>query len=509
MSNVLQEEDAIQRDVHSYDEAVELTGHGRYNYLLLITCCIISNAVALDMFGFSLVVAAATCDLRLGITETGILASAPFAGVLFAFPWGYYADTRGRRRALLLSTSVGFTFAAASSLAPSWQVMLVLKIIGSSFSTSSFTLTMTYLGECVDNEHRSRYLFIMNSMNLASEIVSFGLAYFILPLPFHWQIPWIAINYRSWRMFTFIIAFPLGIGAFLVFCLYESPKFLANKDENILALEILQKIYRMNGGKEEEFPVKHLRRSVVENNKEDSIWSSIVKQTFPLFRPPMLWRTLQLFYLIILCCTTNNVFLMWFPTMVNLFFNSISGDATNIGFCEAVIQNITVNGFNEPEHDVCDDTISANTIYSGVILGLVFTTINLVTSWLASRRRLVLMVCYLVSAVSCVMVGLLARPMASMIFFALIQTSAIGIGSVASYFVDLYPTAYRGLVTSLGMMAARLTSFAGVNVIGVVILDHCNLTFYCWAVFVLSGVAVALMLPSDRKTSDKTQIGCT
>lgn len=36
----------------------------------------------MDMFGFSVVVAAATCDLQLGIVETGILASAPFAGSL-------------------------------------------------------------------------------------------------------------------------------------------------------------------------------------------------------------------------------------------------------------------------------------------------------------------------------------------------------------------------------------------------------------------------------------------
>lgn len=32
------------------------------------------------MFGFSVVVAASSCDLNLGLTETGVLASAPFIG---------------------------------------------------------------------------------------------------------------------------------------------------------------------------------------------------------------------------------------------------------------------------------------------------------------------------------------------------------------------------------------------------------------------------------------------
>lgn len=61
------------------------SGHGFYNYFVLAACCVISNAVAIDMFGFSIIVAAATCDLQISIVETGILASAPFAGSLFHY----------------------------------------------------------------------------------------------------------------------------------------------------------------------------------------------------------------------------------------------------------------------------------------------------------------------------------------------------------------------------------------------------------------------------------------
>nr|BAM18765.1 synaptic vesicle protein [Papilio xuthus] len=229
------------------------------------------------MFGFSMVLAAATCDLQIGITETGILASAPFAGVFFAFPFGYYADTGGRRRALLLSTIVGFTFAALSSFSTNWQMMLAFKILGCSFSTASFALTMAYLGECVGSKQRSRYLIIMVSMDLACEVVSNGIAYFVLPLTFHWPIPWLFITYTPWRLYTLILALPLGIGALLLLCLYESPKFLANKGDTKEALNLLRRIYVINGGIEEKFPVKQIKQPEEINSKTDTIWSSLKK----------------------------------------------------------------------------------------------------------------------------------------------------------------------------------------------------------------------------------------
>lgn len=92
---------------------------------------------------------------------------------------------------------------------------------------------------------------------------------------------------------------------------------------------------------------------------------------------------------------------------------------------------------------VCDDSITLMTIYSGLALGFFFAIINLLASQLASWRRLVLICCYLVAALSCILVGLLTEPVATMIFFILIQITAIGIGSVSSYFVDLYPTSNR------------------------------------------------------------------
>ncbi|RVE43384.1 hypothetical protein evm_011969 [Chilo suppressalis] len=481
-------------DAYDLDEALELTGHGHYNYQLLTACSILSHGVALDMFGFNVVLAAASCDLELGIVESGALASAPFAGVIFAFLWGYYADTRGRRRAILLSSSVGFIMAALSSLAPCWQAMLALKLIGCSFSTASFSLTMTYLGECTGPKLRDRYIFIMTSANLASEIVAF--AYFLLQLNFIVPITWLAITYRPWRLFTFIMASPLGMGAVMIYFLQESPKFLAERSSSKETVKVLKVIYEMNGGKKDDYPVKDIKMDHSERRNE-RFWSSLMKQTTPLFKPPLFWITLQLFYLMTIAISTNNVFIMWFSIFVNLFFNSLTVDNDNGSFCERIVSNLTV-----PQSDsiTCSDTISSNTLYSGMLLGLFYTFVTLLVSRIASWRRLVLITSFTIAAISGILVDLLKEPWANLIVFVLLQGTLLGIGSVASYFVDLYPTACRGLAMSLAMMTARLVALAGVNAVGAVIVNHCSLTFYAWTVLIAGGVIVVFFLPAHKVT---------
>lgn len=473
--------------------------HGSYNYLVLVTCCVITLAFSLDMFGFSVVVAGSRCDLNLGLTETGVLASAPFTGVMTAFPWGYFADTRGRKLALLISTSGGFFFAALSSISPSWQFMLAVKIIGCCFSSAAMMLTTTLVGECTGTKHRSAYLFIMNSLNLASEFFSFGVALVILPLEFKVSIPWLAITYRPWRLYTFICALPLGIGAVMMLFLHESPKFLANKGEDEKALDVLKKIYQRNGGNIVNYPVKAINMEGQAKKQKVSFCESLLKQTIPIFKPPLLWRTIQLFYLLAICCATNNVFVMWYPTIVNLFFNSFSSQlAYEKTFCEKVFGNVT--GEDGYEKSICIDTISTNTIYSGMLYGLFFCVVSLASAKVASYRRTVLITTLVVSGVSGLLTNL-KDPIANMIFFTLLQATCVGIASLMSYFVDLYPTSYRGLVTSLGIMAARLISFAGINVTGAVIANNCGATFYFWSAIVFSGVVLSLFLPSDNEAN--------
>lgn len=39
-------------------------------------------------------------------------------------------------------------------------------------------------------------------------------------------------------------------------------------------------------------------------SENESFWSSIVKQSVPIFKPPLLSKTAQLFYLLLIICST-------------------------------------------------------------------------------------------------------------------------------------------------------------------------------------------------------------
>ncbi|CAG4946254.1 unnamed protein product [Colias eurytheme] len=474
-----------------FEEALDLTGNGRYNYLALFACSIICIAVSLDIFGFSVVVDAAACDLELTIQQVGLLVSSPLVGILFAYPWGYLADTRGRRLAILISTSVGFVFSFLSSFAINWQMMLAAKVIGSSFSLASLTLIMTYLGESVTTKHRNEYLFLMNSVNLAAEMFSFGLALLLLPISISIPLPWLSITFVSWRLYTLVMSLPLGMGALLMLCLEESPKFLFSNGQEDKALDVLKKIYRTNCGKSE-YPVKALKKGN-DIKKSISFCGSLARQTVPVFTPPLLWRTLQLFYLVILVIAINNICLMWFPMMLDLVFNSVTVSGT---FCESLVKNVTIS---RPLQNICQEPVAMKTLTAGLLTSLFFGLLNLSVTKLAVWRRSVLMSAYLMSAISCVMVSILRQPIASVVFFASIQTVGLGIGCMASYFNDMYPTSCRSLATSLGFMMARFLALVGVIVIGDVVVDHCNLIFYTAAAAFLSGIAVAVFLPPDKR----------
>lgn len=56
-------------------------GFGRYNFGLLSTCCLLILAMYLDIFGLSVVLPAAACDLKLTATQQATLSAIPLIGM--------------------------------------------------------------------------------------------------------------------------------------------------------------------------------------------------------------------------------------------------------------------------------------------------------------------------------------------------------------------------------------------------------------------------------------------
>ncbi|CAK1578988.1 unnamed protein product [Parnassius mnemosyne] len=484
-----------------YEEALDLTGHGKYNYGLLFACFMIIIAMGIDIFGLGIIATAATCDLGMTIKEIGILSSMPFAGIIvMSYPWGYLSDTRGRKLVLMCAMCGSFVSATLSSFAPNWQVLATLRFASSAMSSAAESATYALLGECCNSRSRARYMLLMTSALMLTPTLYYIWGYFITKLDF--SIPFLGIVFRPWRLLTLVMALPLGLGALLLYFFSESPKFLANIGRNEEAVEALKRIYVGNGGKLEKFPVKDI---YLEEGSKDTVGEfslrSLWSQIAPLFKPPLLWRTLLLYYLTFVIYIANNSFAIILPTILNVFFTSYATSSAGMGFCDlfkmTVSNNVTVVEELSREGSMCQGSIEDNTIWAGCAHGLSFFVLNALISQCARRRKVLSITILLVAAVAAFAIDNTGEPLSGLILFYIFLTTAMVFGVVSSYFVDLYPTSYRGMVACLGMMVARLSSFAGTNLVSSNMSEHCSVTLYGAAGLVISGAVTAALLPAD------------
>ncbi|XP_063893979.1 synaptic vesicle glycoprotein 2C [Helicoverpa armigera] len=490
----------------SVEEALSMTGFGKYNFGLLLVCSWTLQAMGMDMFGTSFVVAAAVCDLELTLQQRALLTAMPLLGVVAgAQLWGYVSDTKGRRLTLVLSMSIGFVFAALSSLSPNWQTMAVLKLISSTFTSASNSGAYTLLGESCSERARGRAMLLCTCALMCSQATVAVFAYPILPLGFAYHIDFLGITYRPWRLLALVMSLPCATTACLLQLFHESPKFLVSHGRLDEALDVLKSIYATNtGNAADSFPVKKLLEDSENQSTEAkvSFFRSVWQQTVPLFRAPLLKETLRLFYLVAVIYMTGSGFILWLPyIMNNLFFVLEAGGGDGMNLC-AVIKYPSVAGFtsgNMTDVEICDDTIQNTTLFSAMTYGALASCSNLVLSLTCGSRKRLAMICIMaMSAIAAILLNVVAVPLAGGIFFFFFLMCALSMGILSVYFVELYPTSLRGMVSCLSVMLGRLSAFLGVNAIGALISTSCEATFYGWSLLLMSAIAVAWFLPRDK-----------
>ncbi|CAK1579004.1 unnamed protein product [Parnassius mnemosyne] len=489
------------------EDALTATGFGKYNFGLLLICSWTLQAMGMDLFGTSFVVAAAVCDLELTMQQRALLIAMPLVGVVTgAQLWGYISDTKGRRLTLVLSMSVGFVFAALSSFSPDWKTMAVLKLISSTFTSASNSGAYTLLGESCPERARGRSMLLCTCSLMCSQAVVAVFAYPILPLNFVYWIDFLGITYRPWRLLALVMSLPCAATACLLQFFHESPKFLVSRGRTDEALEVLKKIYATNtGNKSSSFPITKLLLDDDENSTvgEDSFLKALWEQTVALFRPPMLKETLRLFYLVTVIYMTGSGFILWLPYIMNNLFSVLEaggGDGMNLCTVIRFSTSLGATGNDTTIPEACNDTIQETTLLSAIIYGAMASGSNLILSLTCgARKRFAMMGILAMSAIAAVLLNLVRIPIAGGIFFFFFLMCALTMGILSVYFVELYPTHLRGMASCLSVMLGRSSAFLGVNAIGALISANCEATFYGWSVLLLSAVAFSWFLPRDKK----------
>ncbi|XP_037296770.1 synaptic vesicle 2-related protein-like [Manduca sexta] len=479
---------------YSYDEAIELAGNGWYNRGLLATLSISLLGMGIDMFGFSVIVTGCACDFHLEHSQKSILMSMPFIGAIgMAYVWGYLSDTKGRRMCLLYGMWGGFISSILTAFSPNWIVLAVLKVFSTSLCSSAQSCTVTLLGESCTAKVRDFYLLIMSSVLMLYLLSYVVPGYFILSLPFSINLGF--IYFTPWRLLAIILSLPLGISALGLHFFYESPKFLVNIGKEGQALNHLQGIWARNGGIHE-YPVQkvYLNEEQKVNRKGVSILQSLVDQTIPLFKPPLLLNSLQMFYLITIIYSINNSLVMWMPLIVDAFGSGVHAEGKQDSTSLCSIISSTEGGNSTILHS-CTSSIELSTLLSGVAHGIIFSGVTVCVSKLASKKKYLLITFLLITMLSTLGAVFNENNVVSLVLFVGMLMTNLCMGILFTYYVDMFPTSYRGMAACLGVMVARLSGVAGVNFLGSMIVTHCAITFYAFGVYLLSGIIVSCFLP--------------
>lgn len=177
-----------------------------------------------------------------------------------------------------------------------------------------------------------------------------------------WQfyIPYIDIVYKPWRLFL-VACSSFGLLSFLIIsCLPESPKFVCSQGRLTEAYEILQKVNRINNGRNAQFEPFELyeeqesiknRQLLLETKKSRfPFFKCVWIQTAPLFQKSYLFATVLLCFLQFCIFATANGMQIFLAVILNRM-------ATNLDdyfhqramMCDVI--NMKSNKFNETHTD--------------------------------------------------------------------------------------------------------------------------------------------------------------
>ncbi|XP_050395730.1 synaptic vesicle glycoprotein 2C [Patella vulgata] len=269
------DKDIVKQDgEYVYEAVINTIGYGKFSVFLFLFCCLAAMADAIEILSLSMVMSTAVCDLNLTTFIKGWIDASVFIGMFFGgLIWGPIGDITGRRTALLASLMVNWVFALTSSFVFGYREFLALRILSGCGIGGSVPVIFSYFAEFQQKSHRGTMLSVLTLLWMSGNVVESGLAWIILPDQVGFTTS--VIDYRGWRLFICLCAVPSFVSFIAFIFMPESPKYLLQQGKEDEAIQILQKIYKMNNGKEL-FEIKKLiigdtEKDQLINNTTDTI----------------------------------------------------------------------------------------------------------------------------------------------------------------------------------------------------------------------------------------------
>lgn len=505
------EEITIRAD---FEQAIELTGYGKFHYLLLAICGLVSTSEEMDVISMSFILPSAQCDLDLNTQTKGWLNSIIFIGMMVgAYFWGSIADSMGRKKVLIVISFMNGLCIVASSFSQNYEWFMLFRFLNGAALGGSGPVIWSYFAEFQPKAKRGSMLSFMAAFWTFGNLFVAGLAWLIIPTNI--GIVNTYFKYNSWRIFLVVCSIPSFIVACLLFYLPESPKFLLSKGKNDRALAIFRGIFVTNTKKPPElYPVKELvideklQQEIAAHKaslkgKYEKMLSGMVEHSKQLFRSPILKFTIVSIVINFTFHIGYYGLMMWFPELFNRFDEyGQAHPGETAGVC--TVTDYVVNlGTHAPE-GVCSSHIPSAVFMESLIS--------------------------LASALPANLIAILGMDRLGRKFFLIFGTMTSGVCSAAMYFVfsktqnlivtavfsgaisaanaaldclitEVFPTNLRATGVAISMVAARLGGIVGNVVIATLLDTFCPAPTFIVAALLIGGGLMCLLLPNTTRTS--------
>ncbi|XP_030373084.1 synaptic vesicle glycoprotein 2B isoform X2 [Scaptodrosophila lebanonensis] len=479
-----------------FETAIEACGFGLFN--VFIMCCAVPclSAMVFSASTISYILPTAECDLNLSLVEKGMIIS--------AIPWGFIADTMGRRLVLICGGWIDGIFVLCAALSQNPSQLMVFKFFDGFIICGPFAVVVSYLAEFHGKKHRPYImLFVGLSVSMAALVLPL-IAYFLLPL--HLRFNSGPLHFHTWHIFVAVTAVPSFLSGFLHIFLPESPKFLMAQGNYNKALLALQRIYALNKHKSRDsYPVKKLtddtpdrsedldpkRRSSFQERYARAKMKFIngFKQLKPMFSSPYLTISLQVYFLHFCQIMSVNSVRLWLPQIFATMRQFEMQGINDTSMC-AVLKH---NSRTEPldpiiQQEECDIHQRPETYQDNIMVAIVGLIGFLAVFPLLRIARVanhILKICLFLATF---IVGSLyfAQTTWTTLILAAIYLTLMGIcaTTVISMTVVIFPTLMRTMVILLIMTCGRLGSVSGNLLLPIFIQINCVAPFV-WLCFLM------------------------
>ncbi|XP_073832107.1 synaptic vesicle glycoprotein 2B-like isoform X2 [Musca autumnalis] len=501
----------------TFSEALEKTGYGKFNYLVIIVAGLILANVLLETSAVAFYMPVAHCDLELTNFRKGLLSAIGYVGMIISSHlWGFLADTKGRKRVIMPTLIAGFVVTVISSFAMDFWTMLILRLINGIFVSGASATVYAYISEFHVDRTRSKAMMISSFIFAIGAMFMPFLSFAVINREWRLAIPFMGLVYKPWRLFVIVCGIPGLVCGIAMLFLPESPKFLLSINKEKETKEVLQQMYRINGGKEK-LLIPHLISEEdvdtgienSENKKSYGILSflqTMWNQTVPLFQRKYIRSTaivcITQFWLYVI---TNGLY-MWFPYIINAMGEFMKNNpGQNEYLCQIVYykhEHIDNNATDNSTFIDCPDKLENTTYMYSLLMEILYVSTFAVITVIVNRvSKKCIMVIMIIFCSSCGLAAIwLPYTSISAILYVMLFLVGISINVLGAATVDLYPTQLRAMAMCVSLMMGRIGSVIGTNIVGALIATSCEMTFYISCFAMLSCAILILFLPRSIST---------